>query len=330
MEGLKFGLLLGVLGGAVGALSVWAFIRRPPFGQHIRPEGLGTHLRKAGTPTMGGLPLVILFIAAWGCLPLWPVEASWRGFLSAVGAGAIGLWDDLLAGLRGRSEGLSPAGKLLLQLLVATGLFLLLEFAAGDQALTVPFSTVSLASREIPGPALFLLLLLGFWGTTNGANLTDGLDGLAAGCGISILLGSLVLALRYPELSTLALFGAGLFAGFLWWNAYPARVFMGDVGSMFLGGLVFGVFTAADGLFLLPIFAGIFVLESLSVIVQVSAFKLAGVRVLKMSPLHHHLEEGEVPWRYLLRSPGWPEPAVVVRLWLLGMLFVAMGICAVG
>lgn len=138
----------------------------------------------------------------------------------------------------------------------------------------------------------------------------------------------MTLTQKFPELSTLALLGAGLFAGFLWWNAYPARVFMGDVGSMFLGGLVFGIFTAAGGLFLLPIFAGIFVMESLSVIVQVFSFKLTGIRVFKMSPLHHHLEEGKVNWRYRLNSPGWPEPAVVVRLWLLTLAFVALGVLA--
>ena len=310
---------------------MWAFIRYPPFGQHIRPEGLATHRRKAGTPTMGGLPLMIIFIIAWGCAPFWPVEISWRGWfvaLSAVGAGAIGFWDDLLSGLKGRSEGLSPAGKLLLQLLVATGLFLLLELGAGRQTFGVPFSPLTVRLREIPGAALFFLVLLGFWGTTNGANLTDGLDGLAAGCGIVILLGALTIPRASPELAALSLLGAGLFAGFLWWNAYPAKVFMGDVGSMFLGGLIFGVYTAAGGIFLLPLFAGIFVLESLSVIVQVFAFKLVGVRVLKMSPLHHHLEAGEVPWPHLLRSPNWPEPTVVARLWLLSVAFVSLGVLA--
>ena len=272
---------------------------------------------------------MIIFLVAWGCAPFWPVEISWRGWLavlSAMGAGAIGLWDDLLSGLKCRSEGLSPAGKLVLQLVVATGIFLFLLFKSGDLVFAVPFSSLKVPLGAIPSPLLFLLVLLGFWGTTNGANLTDGLDGLAAGCGIVILVGGLVLTSRYSELTALVLLGAGLFAGFLWWNRYPARVFMGDTGSMFLGGLVFGIFAASGGLFLLPIFAGIFVVEALSVIAQVFSFKLLGVRVLKMSPLHHHLEEGEVPWRYLLRSPNWPEPVVVSRLWLLSAAFVALGI----
>ncbi len=331
MEGLRFGLLLGLCGGVASSLWIWVYLYWHPFRQYIRPEGLPSHHRKAGTPTMGGLPLVIIFLIAWSCTPLWQVEISWRGWfavLSAVGAGAIGLWDDLLSGLKGRSEGLSPAGKLVLQLVVATGIALFLSFKSGDLKFIVPFSSLGVPLRAIPAPLLFLLVLLGFWGTTNGANLTDGLDGLAAGCGIVILLGALTISRASPELAALSLLGAGLFAGFLWWNAYPARVFMGDVGSMFLGGLIFGVYTAAGGIFLLPLFAGIFVLESLSVIAQVFAFKLAGVRVLKMSPLHHHLEAGEVPWPHLLRSPNWPEPTVVARLWLLALLFVALGILA--
>lgn len=332
MEGLRFGVFLSLSGGIAAALSTWAFIRYPLYGQHIRPEGLPTHRRKAGTPTMGGLPLLSLFLLFWVTAPLWPVGISWRGwfaFLSALGAGAIGFLDDLLSGHKHRSEGLSPGGKLLLQAVAALGLFLFLHFGGSGLLFRVPFSSAAVPLRDIPAPALFVLVLLGFMGAANGANLTDGLDGLAAGCGISILLGALGVALPFPELSSLALLGAGLFLGFLWWNAHPARIFMGDTGSMFLGGLIFGVFTAAGGLFLLPLFAGIFVVESLSVIVQVAAFKFRGVRVLKMSPLHHHLEEGEVPWRYLLPSPGWPEPVVVARLWLLAALFAALGMLAV-
>jgi len=329
---LRFGFILFLLGGVGGALAVWAHLKGRLYRQYIRPEGLPTHYRKAGTPTMGGFPLLQVFLVAWVTVAFWPVGLSWRGwtvFLSAVGAGAIGLLDDLLSQRRRRSEGLSPWGKLLLQLPVALGLFFLLEFKAREMELYIPFSSLKLPLAAIPGPVFFLLTLLGFWGTTNGANLTDGLDGLAAGCGIPILLGALSLTGAYPELSALTLLGAGLFAGFLWWNAHPARIFMGDVGSMFLGGLVFGIFIAAGGLFLLPIAAGIFVVESLSVIVQVLSFKLFGVRVLKMSPLHHHLEEGEVSWRYLLKTPNWPEPAVVVRLWLISLSFVALGLLAV-
>ena len=329
MEGLRFGVLLGLSGGVVSALWVRAYLYWHPFGQYIRPEGLPSHHRKAGTPTMGGLALMQVFLAAWAMMAFWPVEVSWRGwlvFMSAAGAGAIGLLDDLLSGMRHRSEGLSPMGKLILQLVVATGIFLFLLFKGGNLVFAVPFSSLGVPVGAIPVPLLFLLVLLGFWGTTNGANLTDGLDGLAAGCGIVILVGAVALTRAYPELTALSLLGAGLFAGFLWWNRYPARVFMGDVGSMFLGGLIFGIFTASGGILLLPLFAGIFVVEALSVIAQVLSFKLFGVRVLKMSPLHHHLEEGEVPWRYLLRSPNWPEPVVVVRLWLLSAAFVALGI----
>ncbi len=333
MEGLRFGVILGLLGALASAFYLGYYARRPWFGQYIRPEGLPTHHRKAGTPTMGGALLLQLFLVAWGTMPVWPVDITWRGwtvFLSAVGAAAIGFTDDLLSQRKRRSEGLSPKGKLLLQLLVAAGLFLILWFKGRDLGLSVPFASFEIPLSSIPAPALFALVLLGFWGTTNGANLTDGLDGLAAGCGIAILLGSLALNRGIPELSALALFGAGLFAGFLWWNAYPARVFMGDVGSMFLGGLIFGVYLAAGGIFLLPLFAGIFVLESLSVIVQVASFKLTGTRILKMSPLHHHLEEGEVSWRYLLQSPDWPEPVAVVRLWLVAAVLVGLGLLAAG
>ncbi|RLE28365.1 phospho-N-acetylmuramoyl-pentapeptide-transferase [Candidatus Acetothermia bacterium] len=331
MDALSFGLVLYLMGGMASLMWVWTYLRWPPFGQHIRPEGLITHHRKAGTPTMGGLPLLQVFLAAWVTLPFWPVGISWRGwlvFLSAVGAGAIGLIDDLLSGIRQRSEGLSPGGKLLLGCVVALGIFFLISYEGENLNFSVPFSCLQVPLVTIPAPLLFLLVLLGFWGTTNGTNLTDGLDGLAAGCGIVILAGALPLTRFYPELTALALLGTGLFAGFLWWNRYPARVFMGDTGSMFLGGLIFGLFLAGGGLLLLPVFAGIFVLESASVIAQVLSFKFFGVRLFKMSPLHHHLEEGEVPWRYLLPSPNWPEPVVVVRLWLLSLAFVILGLLA--
>jgi phospho-N-acetylmuramoyl-pentapeptide-transferase len=332
MEGLRLGASLLLLGAGGGILAVWIYLKGRLYGQYVRPEGPATHFAKAGTPTMGGLPLLLLFLAAWAAFPLWPVAVSWRGLfvlLSAAGGGAIGLLDDLLSQRRRRSEGLPPLGKLALQLVVATGLFWMIEREGADAVFLVPFSHIGIQVGMVPAPLLFLLVLLGFWGTANGANLTDGLDGLAAGCGIVILLGFLSLVSPFPELVAASFLGAGLFSGFLWWNVYPARTFMGDVGSMFLGGLVFGVATAAGGLLLLPIFAGIFVVESLSVIAQVLSFKLFGVRILKMSPLHHHLEEGDVPWSYLLPSPGWPEPKVVVRLWLLAGFFVALGILSV-
>jgi phospho-N-acetylmuramoyl-pentapeptide-transferase len=310
------------------AWGTFLFARRLRAGQYIRPEGPKGHAAKAGTPTMAGLvPLLALTVGAGALWALgWPLGPR-AGFALAAAwlGGGIGLLDDLLSQRRRSSLGLSPAQKLLLGLGAAAILFLFFPALSGV-GIQVPFSRLGLPLGALPPWAVFLLLLLGFWGTTNAVNLTDGLDGLAPGAVIIVLLG--LVPLLGGELAGLALVSAGAVAGFLWVNAYPAGAFLGDVGSMGLGGLVLGLSFAGGLIFLLPLLGGLFVLEALSVILQVLSYKLTGRRLFKMSPLHHHLEEEEVDWPYLLPSPGWPEPKVVVRLWLLSLAFVGLGLLA--
>ena len=323
-------LVIALLEFPLVAWGSYHFARRLRAGQYIRPEGPQGHVAKAGTPTMVGI-VPLLGLSA-GALLWWALGGAFSargGFAlaSAWLAGGIGLWDDLLSQRRRSSQGLSPGQKLFLGLGAAAVLFLFFPALKGVE-LVVPFSQARLLLGSLPPWAAFLLLLFGFWGTTNAVNLTDGLDGLAPGATGIVLLGLVPLLWGQGELFGLALVSAGAVAGFLWVNAYPAGAFLGDVGSLGLGGLLFGLAFSGGLVFLLPILGGLFVLEALSVIVQVLSFKLAGVRLLKMSPLHHHLEEGEVPWRHLLPGGDWPEPKVVVRLWLLSALFVALGILA--
>lgn len=306
------------------------FARHLRAGQYIRPEGPQGHAAKAGTPTMAGLvPLLaltvgvgILWALGWpfGALAGFALAAAWLG-------GGIGLLDDLLSQRRRSSQGLSPAQKLLLGLGAAAILFLFLPALTGMELL-VPFSRLRLPLGALPPGAVFLLLLVSFWGTTNAVNLTDGLDGLASGAVLIVLLGLVPLLRGQGELAGLALVSAGAVAGFLWVNCYPAGAFLGDVGSMGLGGLLFGLSFSGGLVFLLPLLGGLFVLEALSVILQVLSYKLTGKRLFKMSPLHHHLEVGEVPWPHLLSGANWPEPKVVVRLWLVAAAFVAVGLLA--
>jgi phospho-N-acetylmuramoyl-pentapeptide-transferase len=165
-------------------------------------------------------------------------------------------------------------------------------------------------------------------GTVNGVNLADGLDGLATGLFLLAVLGFLPLLLQDAGLGALGFLALGAGLGFLWVNAHPARVFLGNVGSMGLGGLLFGLGWSSGGLLLLPLVGGVFVLEVLSVILQVASYKLKGVRFLKMSPFHHHLEDVPVSWPHRLRSPNWPEPQVVTRLWIAGAVCALLGVLA--
>ncbi len=312
------------------AWGSWLFARRLRVGQFIRPEGPEGHAAKAGTPTMVGLVPLLALTAGAVVLAVIQGGLSWElGFALAAAwlGGGIGLWDDLLSQRRRSSLGLSPAQKLLLGLGAAVLLFLFYPALTGLE-LAVPFSSTHLPLAAFPPWAVFLLILFGFWGTTHAVNLTDGLDGLAPGATAAVLLGLAYLLRGQGGLAGLTLISAGAVAGFLWVNAYPAGAFLGDVGSLGLGGLVFGLAFSGGAIFFLPLLGGLFVLEALSVILQVLFYKLTGRRLLKMSPLHHHLEEGEVPWPYLLPGADWPEPKVVVRLWILAAAFVLLALAA--
>lgn len=326
MEGLTLGLVLALV---VLPLAAWGsprFARCVQAGQRIRPEGPTDHRDKAGTPTMGGVVPLVLILA--GTAVLWaagPGPSARGGFaLFAAGVGAtIGLLDDLRSQRSGSSVGLFPHQTLLAQAVGAAVLCALVPIV-GELEFVVPFS----ASRvSLPVWAWVPLVIAGFVATVNGVNLADGLDGLATGAWILALLGFLP-AIVAPELRGMTLVALGAGAGFLWANAYPARVFLGNVGSMGLGGLLFGIAFASGGVLLLPLGGGLFAMMILSVVLQVASYKLTGVRLFKMAPFHHHLEAGTVTWPHRIRSPNWSEPKVVVRLWVLGGAFALAALLA--
>ena len=313
-------------------LSPW-FIRKlknRQIGQVVRDEGPKSHFSKAGTPTMGGG--LILFAVLLSSL-LWMDLMNphlWMVFTITAGFGLIGFTDDYLKISKKNTAGLAGKKKLLFQFTLAllTCGFYYYQFEDAS-LLHLPFlkdTSFDLGIWFIPFGAFVIV------GTSNAVNLTDGLDGLAigpvmttAGCfGIlAYVTGHYKIAeyLNYPYLAgsgelaifCLALVGAGM--GFLWYNTYPAQVFMGDVGSLPLGGALGAVAVFTGHELLLILVGGIFVVEALSVITQVVSFKLTGKRVFRMAPIHHHFE-----------LKGWPEPRVIVRFWIISIMLAIVGL----
>lgn len=303
------------------------FLQRLQIGEKIRDDGPERHLSKSGTPTMGGLLILFAFILS---TLLWANLSNiyiWVVLVTAVGFGLIGLYDDILKFRKG--DGLRARSKLMLQILLSVGVGVFLVYydpARTDYAsrLFVPFFKDFTPDLGW-GYLVFIVFII--VGTSNAVNLTDGLDGLAIGpiiiatvtfTGIVYLTGHFKFAeylniqhiREAGELAVLtsALVGASL--GFLWYNTYPAQIFMGDVGSLSLGGVLGTIACISkQELLLIPI-GGIFVIEALSVIIQVGYFKYTGgKRFFKMAPLHHHFEQ-----------LGWPEPKVIVRFWIVAAI----------
>ena len=304
-------------------------LKRLQWGQEIRAEGPESHYAKKGTPSMGGLLIIISTIVPtllWGNLGNTSV---WVAMGTMVSFGAVGFADDIIKVRRKRSQGLSARQKILLQVLLAAGLGLALV-ALGfsgrfDLRLHFPF-----LKQWVPYLGWFYLPWIAFIlvSSSNAVNLADGLDGLAIG--LTLISATTLTALTYvaghalwsqylsivrvPLASELTVF-AGAFAGaclgFLWFNCHPAQIFMGDVGALSLGGTLGLVAILIKQEFLLFFVAGVFILEALSVLVQISWFRLSGGRrVFKMAPLHHHFE-----------LMGWPEEKVVIRFWILAIIF---------
>lgn len=288
------------------------FIRLSPFGQQIRHDGPGGHFRKAGTPTMGGV--VFLFAALLTFLifvPITPLLLA--AVLMMLAGGLIGLWDDYRKAARHRSLGLKARHKLAGQIIFSLLFYFVLVWQGHSTIVYIPFSDMAVDFGYLY-PLLTIIMIMG---TANGVNLTDGMDGLAGGTVILALLGFLILALQRGQ-SDLVYFCAviiGAVFGFLIFNLHPARIFMGDVGSLSLGTALAVVAILTKAEFLLLIIGGVFVLETLSVILQVISFRLTGKRVLLMSPLHHHFE-----------LKGWSEWRVVTGFWALGFCFALLGI----
>ena len=318
-------------------------LREFQIGQYIREDGPKDHQKKAGTPTMGGLLICVAIL-----IPtlLWSDLSNplvWLAILSLVGFGGIGFADDYLKVVHKRNLGLTARVKFTAQIGVAAliAVFLLLLRSKGEYSsrLMVPFvkrfrpDLVLHSIHHVPhlGPLAFLIFVLFtvivLVGSSNAVNLTDGLDGLAIGCAIiaagalaalTYVSGNVVFAdylglQRMPMVSELTIFCGsmvGASIGFLWYNAHPAEVFMGDVGSLALGGAIGTVAVIIKQELLLPFIGGVFVLEALSVMLQVGSYKLRKKRIFKMAPIHHHFE-----------LMGWSESKVIVRFWIVALVF---------
>jgi phospho-N-acetylmuramoyl-pentapeptide-transferase len=295
-------------------------LQRLKFGQNIRQDGPSRHLKKAGTPTMGGL----VFLAGVLVSSLLLARDYIDGMLvlgTAVGFGIIGLLDDYLKVVLKRPLGLRAREKLSGQLVLAAALAFLAMFTAGrGTGLMVPYSGLFVdggISLDLGFGLFIFLAILVVVGTANAVNLTDGLDGLAAGVSLACALAFSLIAAVVDKTGVavvMAALAGGCF-GFLYYNRHPARVFMGDTGSLALGGALGAAAVLTRSELFLIVIGGIYVLETLSVIIQVFSFQLTGRRVFRMSPLHHHFELG-----------NWSENRVVVTFWAASVMFAALGL----
>ena len=341
-------LIAAIVGLAVSILLTPALIRvfaKQGFGQEIRDDGPQTHLKKRGTPTMGGTAIMI---------------AMWVGYLAAVtvqlisggsgptasgllllylttGLGVVGMLDDFIKIRKQRSLGLGKRAKLIGQTFVAVSFAVLALMFPSDRGLT-PASTQFSYARDLPwlelgavGFVILAVLLIAAW--SNAVNFTDGLDGLAAGSSVMVIgvyvfiaffqfrnscsavLTEACYEVRDPlDVAVVAAAALGACIGFLWWNAHPAKIFMGDAGSLALGGLLAGLSILTRTELLMVVVAGLAVVEMLSVVIQIAVFKVRKVRVFKMAPFHHHFEVS-----------GWAETTIMVRFWLLAAMSAALG-----
>ncbi|MBQ2681032.1 MAG: phospho-N-acetylmuramoyl-pentapeptide-transferase [Eggerthellaceae bacterium] len=302
------------------------FLKSSHIGQQVRDDGPETHLVKQGTPTMGGLMMLIAVVATLLIVGYLTTE-TFVLIAAVLLTGALGLFDDASKVVHGRSLGLTPKGKLIGQFAIATVFCLVAVNLLGiEPTVSIPFlytfdlgilTTVVPIGDGIAIPWLYLIFVnILLVGLCNAVNLTDGLDGLAAG---TVMISMVVMAaiafrtdLLEPAILSAAL--AGTCIGFLWFNAYPADIFMGDTGSLALGmGLgCLAVVTKSE--FIVIIVGGLFVAEALSVMIQVAHYKRTKKRVFLMAPLHHHFEK-----------KGWSETKVVIRFWIISGVFAAVG-----
>jgi phospho-N-acetylmuramoyl-pentapeptide-transferase len=311
------------------------------YGQEIRVDGPAGHATKRGTPTMGGTVIIIAALIGYFIGHLTtndPPEASGLLVLMLMtGLGVVGFIDDFIKIYKQRSLGLRSGTKLAGQAVIGA-LFALLVLHFPDGADLTPADAHFSFLRDFGGP--ISPVLFGLWvvfmiaSMSNGVNLTDGLDGLATGAAALVLAAYVIIGIwqdrndctnflaaqcydvRDPlDLAIVAASVLGACIGFLWWNAPPARIFMGDTGSLALGGVLAGLAVCTRTQLLLAILGGLFVIITLSVVIQVGSFKLTGRRVFRMTPLHHHFE--------LL---GWAETTIVIRFWLISGLFIGLGL----
>lgn len=302
-------------------------MRHEGVGQQIRADGPEQHLVKQGTPTMGGVVMLAAVIIT--CM----VQAKWTtdmklAVAATLATGSLGLLDDIESVAHKRSLGLTPSQKMVGLGLISVGFGLAavnwckvspaVRFPGGFMLdLGVLSTTLNIGGTTISIPWLYLILVfLLMAGLSNSVNLTDGLDGLAGGCSMAVMMVMSMVAFRYDEinLSIFAAAIAGACVGFLWFNGHPASIFMGDTGSLSLGAAfaALGVLTKTEVTSL--VMGGLFIIEALSVIIQVVCFKLTRKRVFLMAPIHHHFEK-----------LGWDENKVVLRFWIVSAAFAVLG-----
>ncbi len=328
--------ILGALTALIISLVIGPFmikkLTRRKIGQCVRTDGPKTHFDKAGTPTMGG---ALILVAVGISTLLWSNLDNryvWVIFIVTMGFGIIGFVDDYKKVMLGNSDGLSAKAKYFWQSVIgmsaAVYLFVTASAPAETQFIVPFFKDVGIEMGWLYVVMTYFVIV----GSSNAVNLTDGLDGLAimptimvaAGLGIFAYLSGHVEFAKYLAIPFLpssgelivfcaALIGAGL--GFLWFNTYPAMVFMGDVGALSLGAALGVLAVLVRQEIVLVIMGGVFVMETLSVIIQVASFKMTGKRVFRMAPLHHHFE-----------LKGWPEPRVIVRFWIITFILVLIGL----
>lgn len=321
------------------------FLRRHGYSQAIRMSGDGIqypeHQGKRGTPSMGGLAIIVAVVVGYiaGHLAVWspPSVSGLLALYLMVGLGLVGMADDYLKIFKQRSTGVRARTKLLGQAFVGLS-FAVLSFQFPDEYGRTPASEAVSFVRDTPLVLPLALAILWLWllitATTNAVNLTDGLDGLAAGAAILTFAAYALIGVwqfgqncsvtrfercyevRDPlDLAVFAAAAAGACIGFLWWNASPAQIFMGDTGSLAIGGAIAALAIFSQTELLLVFLGGLFLLTTVSVILQVASFKATGKRLFRMAPLHHHFE-----------ILGWGEVTIVIRFWILQGLFIGVGL----
>jgi phospho-N-acetylmuramoyl-pentapeptide-transferase len=315
----------------LGTPALIRYLVRNGIGQHIREDGPRMHLPKAGTPTMGGLAILVALVAGYAAAHVTRVVFTRSALLvvfAVLGAGGIGFLDDLIKVRHRRSLGLNKRAKFAAQVAVAAGFAVAAEYWAGVHT-TLSFTRFDSPGVNLGSVGWIIFAVFVMVGTSNAVNLTDGLDGLASGSATFCLATLAVIGywqFRHfaiyhiqgftgLDLALVAVGLAGACLGFLWWNAAPAQIFMGDTGSLAIGAGLAGLCLLMNLDLLLVVIGGLFVLVTLSVVIQVVSYRLFGQRVFRMAPLHHHFE--------LL---GWPETTVIVRFWILAGLFCALGL----
>jgi phospho-N-acetylmuramoyl-pentapeptide-transferase len=348
VKGVLLAAAVSLVAALLGTPMFIRFLVKRGYGQFIRDDGPTSHHTKRGTPTMGGAVILAAVLLAYGAAHLFTLEPPTASGLLVLflmtGLGVIGFLDDFIKISKQRSLGLRSRQKLAGQALVGV-LFAILALNFPNDRFRTPASPFISFVRDTHLNLAFAgtiggILLFVIWanlmiaGTSNGVNLTDGLDGLATGAS-TLVFGAYVLIGIWTtnqncqtnpgikcyevrdslDLAVVAAAGMGACFGFLWWNASPAKIFMGDTGSLALGGILAGLAITTRTELLVVVLAGLFVLEVLSVMAQVASFKATGKRVLRMAPLHHHFE-----------LVGWNEVTVVIRFWIVAGLFVALGL----